>query len=194
MSTWKYTKNGQQLGPVDTEALLSMLRTGTLTLETTVCQEGKTDWVPMRTLPEFSGAASPGAAPRFAPPLSGSASPLEDGETPDAADVDKNKIFAVLAYLGILVLVPLLAAKESRFARYHANQGVVLCLAAIVCWVAAFILSFILAFVPFLRFLGCFIWLPVWGGILVLMVMGIINAAGGQCKPLPLIGQFKLIK
>ena len=43
MSTWKYTKNGQQLGPVDTEALLSMLRTGTLTLETTVCQEGKTD-------------------------------------------------------------------------------------------------------------------------------------------------------
>ena len=119
MSTWKYTKNGQQLGPVDTEALLSMLRTGTLTLETTVCQEGKTDWVPMRTLPEFSGAASPGAAPRFVPPISGAASPLADGDTPDPADVDTNKIFAVLAYLGILVLVPLLAAKESRFARYH---------------------------------------------------------------------------
>ena len=185
MSTWKYTKNGQQLGPVDTEALLSMLRTGTLTLETTVCQEGKTDWVPMRTLPEFSGAASPGSAPRFVPPLSGAASPLADGDTPDPADVDTNKIFAVLAY--IIFLVPLLAAKESRFARYHTNQGVVLFLAAIICSIGGSILSFI-------PFVGCIVLPVVMIGILVLVVMGVINAAGGQCKPLPLIGQFKLIK
>jgi uncharacterized membrane protein len=194
MSTWKYMQNGQQCGPVDTAALLALLNNGTLTPETTVWKEGMANWVPMRTVPELAGAIPAGASLRSAPPAPGAGSPLADGETPDPADVDKNKIFAVLAYLGILVLVPLLAAKESRFARYHANQGVVLILTWIVCCVAAFILSFMLAFVPFLRFLGCFIWLPVWIGMLVLMIMGIINAANGQCKPLPLIGQFKLIK
>ena len=30
---------------------------------------------------------------------------------------------AILAYFGILVLIPILAAKDSKFARFHANQG-----------------------------------------------------------------------
>ena len=37
----------------------------------------------------------------------------------DPADIQQNKTMAVLAYLGILVLVPLLGAKESKFARFH---------------------------------------------------------------------------
>ncbi len=110
-----------------------------------------------------------------------------NNETPDPADVEKNKVFAVLAYLGILFLVPLLAAPQSRFARYHANQGVVLFITAIVCVVGGVVLSFI-------PFLGRVISLGLHLGILVLMVLGIINAAQGQCKPLPLIGQFTLIK
>ena len=40
-----------------------------------------------------------------------------------AADVQNNKVMAVLSYIGILVLIPILAAKESPFARFHANQG-----------------------------------------------------------------------
>jgi uncharacterized membrane protein len=194
MSTWKYMQNGQQCGPVDTAALLALLKNGTLTPETTVCKEGMGNWVPIRTVPELSGSASGGVPPQSVPPLSGGATPLADGETPDPADVDKNKIFAVLAYLGILFLVPLLAAKESRFARYHTNQGVVLFLAAIVCWIGAFVLTFILALIPIIKFIGCLIWPVVWLGILALVVIGIINAAKGECKPLPLIGQYKLIK
>ena len=108
--------------------------------------------------------------------------------------MDKNKIFAVLAYLGILVLVPLLAARESRFARYHANQGLVLFITAIVCGIGGGILSFVLAFIPVIGRIGCLIWPAVWLGILALTIMGIINAANGQCKPLPVIGQYKLIK
>lgn len=187
MSTWKYMQNGQQCGPVDTAALLALLKNGTLTPETTVWKEGMANWVPMRTVPEFAGAIPPGAPPQSAPPVAGAVSPLADGETPDPADVDKNKVFAVLAYLGILFLVPLLAAKESRFARYHTNQGVVLFLTAIVCGVGGGILSFI-------PFMVCLVWPAVWIFILVLMILGIINAAGGHCKPLPVIGQFKLIK
>lgn len=189
MSTWKYTQNGQQCGPVDTAGLLALLKNGTLTSETTVCQEGTANWVPIRSVPELSSAVFAGV-----PPASGSATMLADGETPDPADVDKNKIFAVLAYLGILFLVPLLAAKESRFARYHTNQGVVLFLAAIICNVGVSILSMVLSHIPLLGFIGCLIWPVVWIGILGLTVLGIINAAKGECKPLPLIGQFKLIK
>ena len=187
MSAWKYMQNGQQCGPVDTAALLALLKNGTLTPETTVCKEGMANWVPIRAVPELSGSADAGVPPQAVPPLSGGATPLADGETPDPADVDKNKIFAVLAYLGILFLVPLLAAKESRFARYHTNQGVVLFIAAIICSVGGSILSFI-------PFVGCLVLPAVMIGILVFVVMGIINAAKGECKPLPLIGQYKLIK
>ena len=46
----------------------------------------------------------------------------------DKADVEQNKVMAILAYFGILVLIPILAAKDSKFARFHANQGLLLCI------------------------------------------------------------------
>lgn len=187
MSTWKYMSNGQQLGPVDTSALLALLNNGTLTPDTSVCKEGTATWAPIKTVPRLSTSAGAGAPFASAPPVSGAAAPLADGDTPDSADVEKNKVFAVLAYLGILFLVPLLAAKDSPFARYHTNQGVVLFLAAIVCAIAGTILSFI-------PFVGCLVMPTVMLAVLVFVVLGILNAAQGACKPLPVIGQFKLIK
>ncbi|MBQ3610415.1 MAG: zinc ribbon domain-containing protein, partial [Bacteroidaceae bacterium] len=44
----------------------------------------------------------------------------------DKTDAEANKVMALLSYFGILVLVPIFAAKHSPFVRYHANQGVVL--------------------------------------------------------------------
>ena len=105
----------------------------------------------------------------------------------DPGDVEKNKIFAVLAYFGILFLVPLLAAKESRFAQYHANQGLVLFIVDIIVWIAFFVLGFV---VPLL-FL--FSWL-VWLGVLALHIIGIVNAAQGEMKPLPVVGGWNLLK
>jgi len=172
-------KGGQQYGPVETEALLGMLRDGTLPPDTTVLKEGALDWVAARNVPELAAATQPPAA--GVPPVAGG------GGGVDPADVEKNKIFAVLAYIGILFLVPLLAAKDSKFARYHTNQGVILFLCAVAGWIVAMVLSFI-------PFVGCLAWPTVAICLLVFMVMGIINAAGGQCKPLPLIGQFTLIK
>ena len=107
---------------------------------------------------------------------------------PNPADVEKNKVFAILAYLGILFLIPLLAAKDSPFAMYHANQGLVLFLGAIALSVASAILSFV---VPIL---GAIVGLFIWVVPLVFIILGIINAANGQMKPLPLIGGISLIK
>jgi len=102
---------------------------------------------------------------------------------PDPADVEKNKVFAILAYLGLLFLVPLLAAKDSRFAMYHANQGLVLFLFDIAC-----------SAVMIIPFLGWIIGGAGWIARIVFMIMGIMNAANGQMKPLPLIGGIQLIK
>lgn len=107
----------------------------------------------------------------------------------DPQDVQNNKVMAVLAYIGILVLVPILAAKESRYARFHANQGMVLFVAGIAVSVATSILSAI------------HLWIlsgiaSALSGILlfVLMIIGIVNAAQGRAKELPIIGKFRLIK
>jgi len=181
-------KGGQQYGPIETEALLALLRDGTLTPETMVLKEGAADWLPIRGFPELASAAAPG--PKAAGPPVSFATPPAGGEAPDPADVEKNKVFAILAYIGILFLVPLLAAKDSKFARYHTNQGVVLFLTwFVLCFGAA-----IIGFLPFLHFIGCLLWPAIMICMFVLMVMGIINAAGGQCKPLPVIGQYTLLK
>jgi len=111
----------------------------------------------------------------------------------DPADVEKNKIFAVLAY--ILFLIPLLAAKQSPFARYHTNQGLILFLlwlaGAAVIGIATFICSIVISFCACG---GCVLGSVYAVAILAFAVMGIINAANGRMKPLPFIGNFKLIK
>lgn len=103
----------------------------------------------------------------------------------DPQDAEKNKLMGILAY--IIFFIPLLAAKDSKFAMYHANQGLVLFLGCI----AVMIASFILAFIPFLGWLISFV---AWIGIMVLAILGIINAAKGECKPLPLIGGITILK
>ncbi len=112
----------------------------------------------------------------------------------DANDIANNKVMAVLAYLGILVLVPIFAAKDSKFARFHANQGLVLCIAAILYGIAYGILSTVIYAISWrLGFIVSIIGLV---SILftVLCIIGIINAANGKAKELPLIGKFKILK
>ena len=72
--------------------------------------------------------------PTYTPPVV----PGAPGQA-DIRDAQDNKVMAILAYFGPVVLVPILAARESRFARYHANQGLVLLIACIVFLVLAII-------------------------------------------------------
>ena len=112
----------------------------------------------------------------------------------DSQDIEKNKFMAILAYFGILVIIPILAAKESKFARFHANQGLILCIAAILYSVAYSILgSIILAISWRLAFVMSIV--GILGlAFLIWFVIGIINAASGKAKELPLIGHYKLLK
>ena len=99
---------------------------------------------------------------------------------------------AILAYFGILVLVPILAAKESKFARFHANQGLILFIAGIAVWLVVSIITSVLTWR--LYWLISIISTVAWLLLLVLAIIGIVNAAGGKAKELPVIGSFKLLK
>lgn len=41
-------------------------------------------------------------------------------------EIQEGKVFAVLAYLSILCIVPLILKKDNRFALFHGKQGLVL--------------------------------------------------------------------
>lgn len=98
-------------------------------------------------------------------------------------DAEKNKVMAIIAY--IIFFIPLLAARDSKFAMYHANQGLNLFLLAVAVSVVGTVIPF----------LGWFIILPFGHlAVLIFAIMGIINASKGEMKPLPLIGKFELIK
>ena len=111
-----------------------------------------------------------------------------------AADVQNNKAMGILSYLGILVLIPILAAKDSPFARYHANQGLVLLLCEVGFSVASMILSVIFAFLGPLALLWTLVSWLVSLAFLALLILGIVNAAQGLCKELPLIGRIRILK
>lgn len=113
----------------------------------------------------------------------------------DPADISANKVFAVLSYIGILVLVPLIGAPNSKFARFHANQGLVLLICELACQVLLKVLSWVL-FGParILYFAVCFAIGVLNLVFLVLAILGIINAAQGKAKDLPIIGQIHLLK
>ncbi len=101
---------------------------------------------------------------------------------------------AILAYFGPLVLIPILAAKDSKFARFHSNQGLVLLVVCILYSIAYSILSAILLAISWrlsfvLTILSlCGIVITIWA------VLGIINAANGKAKELPFIGKYRLLK
>ena len=94
-------------------------------------------------------------------------------------DAQNNKVMAILCYLGPLVFVPIFTAKNSPFVRFHANQGFTLFFA----WLASAVLD---------GFFWIFGWL-LSIAVLVFSIIGIVNAAQGLERELPLIGGIRLV-
>ncbi len=97
------------------------------------------------------------------------------GNTDDHREkqVLEGKIFAILSYLSILCIIPLVFKKDNDFALSHGKQGLVLFIAE----AAVFIISIILPgiFRPFIFVFG------------VLSLVGIIWALKGEYVKIPVV-------
>ena len=110
-------------------------------------------------------------------------------------DAEQGKAMSVIAYIGILCLIPILTGdyKKSPFVKFHTNQGVVL----FITWIAWWFISLIIGFIFrgwFLSMILSLVNIVAWVGIIVLIILGIINAVNGRMRPLPVIGKFEIIK
>ena len=112
----------------------------------------------------------------------------------DTQDINDNKLIAILAYIGILVLIPLFAAKKSKFARFHTNQGLVFFLANLALGLVYNIVVQILGGIPIISILVVALGYLVSLVLFVVMIIGIVNAVQGRAKELPVIGKVKILK
>ncbi|TFB14631.1 hypothetical protein E3U55_13460 [Filobacillus milosensis] len=107
----------------------------------------------------------------------------EEVKSEEQKDAEENKGLGVVSYF--IFFIPLLVNKESKFAMYHANQGLILLLTAI-------IINTIGTVVPII---GWLLVLPLGNlFVFILWILGIINSAKGEMKPLPLVGKFEILK
>ena len=124
-------------------------------------------------------------------------------DTPDTTyeylpeDINKSKIFAVLAYISWFFFIPLLAVPKSGFGRYHANQGLLLTVLSVVLTASERILlgvvrasSINIAVIIIISV----VFLIITVAILALRIVGIMNAVNGRARELPFIGSVKIIK
>lgn len=97
-------------------------------------------------------------------------------------DASENRFLCIFSYLGLLLLIPLLACPDSKYCRYHCNQGLVLMLFGICCG--------IVAIVPLLGWLAAVV-----GGVFafICFIIGIVNTCRGEMKPLPIIGKLTIL-
>ena len=102
--------------------------------------------------------------------------------SPVTDSVSNDKVLGILAYLSILVLIPILSGNKSSFVKFHTNQGLVL----FIVWIVGRI---VLTFVGLWMLQGLFSLI-----ILALSILGIVNVANGMTKELPVIGAWRILK
>ncbi|MEE0859711.1 MAG: hypothetical protein U0M12_09660 [Acutalibacteraceae bacterium] len=118
-------------------------------------------------------------------------------------DIAGNKTMCVLAYIPFLFLFPMLTCKNSRFVRFHCNQGIVLTIFTIVFTILLFILGFVTGFLgafmsasveALFMCLYTLLYLGLVIGYYIYFILGVYNAVKGRAKKLPLIGGIKILK
>ncbi len=114
-----------------------------------------------------------------------------------AEELEQGKTMAALAY--IFFLIPLLAARDQRYAMFHTEQAIVIVIGWIIVSIGYRILYSVFYYGMGIGFCGLgFISLLIWLAFIVFIIMGLIAALQKKTEPLPLIGdlaaKFNLVK
>lgn len=105
-------------------------------------------------------------------------------------DILNNKYISVFSYIGILILIPVFLKRDSKFVRYHVNQGLMLIISSVILMA----ITSIIAKLPIIGFIGGILSIIVSLSIVMLAVIGIINCVKGKAKELPAIGKYRILK
>ncbi len=90
-----------------------------------------------------------------------------------------NKLMAILAYIGPLVIVSYLTAKDQPFVKFHIKQGLVLLVIEVIVYMLGMGMY---GLWPIPRLINL--------AMLILSIIGIVNVTKNLEKELPLVGQF----
>lgn len=102
-------------------------------------------------------------------------------------DIRNNSALAAVSYIPILFVLPLILRPNSTFARFHANQGLILLIVEIVLGAVVRLISFI----PLISLLAN----TVCGLVMfAYFLYGFVNTLNGKAKDLPFIGGIRFIK
>lgn len=102
---------------------------------------------------------------------------------PPGVSGQRNAPMLVLAYLGLLALIPLMVEKDDREVQWHAKNGLVLTVAFVALFVALNVMGAILGL---FWLLAPVVWL-LW---LVVVILGILRALNGQRFVVPGLSEY----
>ena len=90
-------------------------------------------------------------------------------------DVESNKVIAALSYVGIICFVPLLLKRNSKFAQWHAKQGLILFIVEVI--------AFVLNIIPGVGFIIMLI-------AIIFSILGIKAALEGRFWKMPFVHKY----
>ena len=103
---------------------------------------------------------------------------------PPPPPATEDRTVAILAYItiiGFIIAIILHSSKKTALGAFHLRQVLGLIVSGLVMWVACIILAFI-------PILGWLVIILAWIGFFIMWLMGLIAAASGQQKPMPIMG------
>lgn len=109
-------------------------------------------------------------------------------------DIEQTKGLAWLSYLSILFIIPLIVNKDSQFTKFHVNQGIVLFIIQVIMMIVSGIGGFLIFAIPAAGLILTMFTGLIGLGMFILAIMGIVNAAQGVTKRLPVIGNITILK
>ncbi len=112
-------------------------------------------------------------------PAPNTGAPQGGAPTPAPAAADNTTLMGVLAYIGPLVIIPYLTAKDNPFVKFHIKQGLVLLVAEAILWVLGSMVYMLWMVLQFVNL-----------GLFILAILGIVNVIQKKEAEVPLLGQF----
>lgn len=95
------------------------------------------------------------------------------------AAADNSTLMGVLSYIGILVIIPYLVARQDPFVKFHVKQGIVLAVIEIGLWMVSMTIWMLAPVIMLVNL-----------GLLVLSIIGIVNVLQKKQEELPVVGKF----